>query len=67
MSKRPVVTTTPSADVHDVMTKNQLAQQLQILLDTAYELGYVITVETTARLPLAMGNYKMCGNVRGAR
>jgi hypothetical protein len=44
-----------------------LSAELNKLLQTAYELGYVVTVETEAQSPLAMGNYRMRGYVRGAR
>jgi hypothetical protein len=71
MSQRPVVFTDSSVPPTGMSlrlrstlhaAKNELAGQLQMLLDTAYELGFVITVE-----PLAMGNYRMVGNVRAAR
>lgn len=76
MSKRPTVSvehtpTPPKTSPLDLLavleTKNQLANQLQMLLDTAYELGFVITVDTVPLAPPAMGNYIMRGNVRGAR
>lgn len=47
--------------------KDGLAKELATLLQTSYELGFVITVETEPDAPLAMGNYRMVGHVRGAR
>jgi hypothetical protein len=76
MSKRPVVFTTPFAPPDGIThlellaamdAKNRLADQLKLLLETAFELGFVITVETAPLEPLAMRNYRMIGNVRAAR
>lgn len=67
LSKRPIVRTDVSPEGDDCVVKNQLANQLQILLDTAHELGLVVTVETVSLPKLAMRNYVMVGNVRHAR
>lgn len=45
----------------------KIARELQDLLYHAYILDIVITVELKPCEPLAMGNYCMVGNVRGAR
>lgn len=67
LSKRPIVRTGIAADADQRITQNQIANQLQILLDTVHELGFVVTVDTVSLPKLAMGNYVMVGNVRGAR
>jgi hypothetical protein len=77
VSKRPVVFITHAVSPRKAVAKHghygafktevEIARQLQMLLDTAYELKYVVTVETVPLAPLAMGNYRMIGNVRGER
>lgn len=44
-----------------------IADRLRKLLIEARMLGFVITVELETLEPLAMGNYRMRGLVRGAR
>jgi hypothetical protein len=44
-----------------------LQEQLITLLDNAFLAGFVITVELKPFEPLAMGNYRMVGHVRGGR
>lgn len=68
MARAPKVTidrTTATAKVES-RVKYDIGRQLNMLLQTAYELGYVITVELEPHVPLAMGNYRMVGFVRGA-
>lgn len=67
--------TRPTVSIHPVVTdardqrmvKNQIANQLQMLLNAAYDCGYVVTVELAPLQPLAMGNYQMVGQVREQR
>lgn len=69
MSNRPKVVvdrTTATANL-ERRVKFDLGVALQQLLDTAHECGFVITVDLDPQQPLAMGNYRMVGFVRGAR
>lgn len=47
--------------------KRYYAQQLQTLIESAAEDGFVLTIALEPVVPLAMGNYVMRGHVRGAR
>lgn len=68
MGAPKVVIDRSTATAHlERQVKDEIAKQLNMLLQTAYELGFVITVETEPQAPLAMGHYRMVGHVRGAR
>lgn len=64
--KVTICTATATAHI-ERETKDGLARQLSVLLQTAYELGFAITVECVPQTPLAMGNHRMVGHVRGER
>lgn len=71
----PVNDPTPNVDIdpstatahYESSTKRYYAQQLQWLIESAAEDGFVLTIALEPVAPLAMGNYVMRGHVRGAR
>jgi hypothetical protein len=69
MIKTPHVDSTFDEDATAINNtfRNVYVRELRELLRRAAQDGYVITVELKPCAPLAMGNYRMVGNVRGAR
>jgi hypothetical protein len=47
--------------------EESIRARLQDVLDAAHAQGFVVTVELVPEKPLAMGNYRMIGRVRGMR
>ena len=51
----------------DIGTAADIAEQLAEVLHRAHARGFVIDVQLVPTQPLAMGHYRMLGNVRPAR
>lgn len=66
-AKAPSVDIAPEQDEARQWLRDNIAGDLVGLLDFAQRNGFIITVETVPLEPLAMRNYRMVGNVRGAR
>ena len=47
--------------------RDQLIRVATMLMESARDLGFVLTIETSPLKPLAMGNYEMLAIVRPAR
>lgn len=66
-SKLPHVTSEAESDEHRQSLRDYITSDLYALLRFAQRNGFVITVDTAPLEPLAMGHYRMRGNVRAAR
>jgi hypothetical protein len=47
--------------------EESIRAKLQDVLNLAHVQGFIVTVELVPERPLAMGNYRMIGRVRGMR
>lgn len=67
MNNYPIVNAHAEMNDEKRATRDRLTIDLLNLLERAKRNGFVITVDLQALEPLAMRNYRMIGDVRGAR